>query len=386
MNICMTGVDYVSADITRREKLSFVPSRAAEVLRRVRSAPGVEGAVLLSTCNRTELYLSTADGAKADPAALLCEAAGVPSAEAADMLHTCSGDEAARHLAEVACGLRSQILGEDQIVTQVGQAAALARETGAIDPALETLFRSAVTAGKRVRTEISWAAVPRSAAARAVELAEQTLGTLENARCVVIGNGEMGRLTCDLLTARNAHVTVTLRSYRHGETLVPRGCDTIPYDDRLSRLSGCDLVVSATASPHYTLTRGQLAALPKAPRLVIDLALPRDVDPAASEVADVRNMDDLGAFPDENGGARARAAQIVDEELARFARWAGYRESLPLIEQLKEAVCARLPGDGEETRETVEKTVDLVLGGLKEAVTPGALRACVEKIRERSRG
>ncbi|MDY3619040.1 glutamyl-tRNA reductase [Agathobaculum sp.] len=385
MNICMSGVDYVCADIARREKLSFVPSQTAAVLGRVRRAPGVIGAVLLSTCNRTELYLSLADGATADPAALLCDAADVPLPAMEDVLQTRTGDEAARHLAEVACGLRSQILGEDQIVTQVGRAAAIARETGAIDSTLETLFRGAVTAGKRVRTETTWAAVPRSAAARAVALAEQTLGPLNKTRCVVIGNGEMGRLASDLLVSRGADVTVTLRSYRHGETLVPRGCKTVPYDDRLSLLSGCGLVISATASPHYTLTRQQLAALAEAPQLVIDLALPRDVEPAASKVTDVRNMDDLGAFSDENEEARARAAQIVEEQLARFAQWAGYREALPLIEQLKEAVCARLPGNEEETRETVERTVDLVLGGLKGAVTPETLKACVDKIRERSR-
>jgi len=141
LNIRMTGLDWRKAPIGLREALSFTRSRVVELDRLLRAAEGVEGCVLLSTCNRTELYLSCASGAEPEPGALLCAAAGLPYAPFAGAFVTRTGEEAARHLMEVAGGLRSQIWGEDQILTQVKGAAAAAREAGTADGVLEILFR-----------------------------------------------------------------------------------------------------------------------------------------------------------------------------------------------------------------------------------------------------
>jgi glutamyl-tRNA reductase len=157
----MTGLDWRKAPIGLREALSFTRSRVVELDRLLRAAEGVEGCVLLSTCNRTELYLSCASGAEPEPGALLCAAAGLPYAPFAGAFVTRTGEEAARHLMEVAGGLRSQIWGEDQILTQVKGAAAAAREAGTADGVLEILFRNAAAAGKEIKTATGrWAACP----------------------------------------------------------------------------------------------------------------------------------------------------------------------------------------------------------------------------------
>ena len=153
MNIRMAGLDW-HVPIHLREQLSFPRGRVIELDRLIRDNPGVEGCALLSTCNRTELYLSCAEGAEPDPAGLLCAAAGVDDAAFADFFTTCAGEAAARRLMEVAGGLRSQIWGEDQILTQVKGAISAAREAGTADGVLETLFRSAAAAGKALKTRV----------------------------------------------------------------------------------------------------------------------------------------------------------------------------------------------------------------------------------------
>ena len=252
MKLCMAGIDHVSAALEQREKLSLVRGQVQAVLPRIAERTGC-AAVLLATCSRTELYLH-AEGERVLPGAaeVLCEAAGAP--ECRPFLVQRAGGEAVRHLMQVSAGMQSQIFGDDQIVSQVKVAAALARELKTADAVLDTLFRRAVTAGKRVRTETRLTGVPASAAQAGVRRAERFFGTLAGKRAVVIGNGEMGRLAARALVEAGCAVTVTLRTYRHGETVVPQGCATVPYERRMERIEGADLVVSATTSPHFTLT------------------------------------------------------------------------------------------------------------------------------------
>ena len=183
-----------------REALSFTETQVREELFRLKKA-GVEEAVLLSTCNRTELYLYGEEDC--DPGALLCADRRVDIDFYSDLFQRYEGEAAVHHLMEVACGLRSQILCEDQIITQVKTAAAVAREEKASGPVLETLFRMAVTAAKKAKTEVQVRAVPRSSAAQAVELLRSVCGELRGKKALVIGNGEMGRLcACLLYTSR----------------------------------------------------------------------------------------------------------------------------------------------------------------------------------------
>ena len=291
MSIVMSGLDCHRASIALRERLAFSRQQLRALLGWLRRQPGVEGCVLLSTCNRTELYLS---GDAETPWRLLCRGAGVPEEALQEYFTTRTGTDAARHLMEVACGLHSQILGEDQIITQVRTAMELAQEEKTTDPVLAALLRRAVTAGKRARTEVSVTRGAPSMGTRCRDILRQELGTLEGKKILVIGNGQMGRLAAELLHDAGAGVQVTLRTYRHGQTVVPAGCATVPYEDRFRAMEGMDALVSATASPHYTVTLEQLQNVQCPPSVAVDLAVPRDIDPACAEMLRCYDTDALG--------------------------------------------------------------------------------------------
>lgn len=394
----MTGIDFVHAPLEKREAVSLVRGQVQALLPCIAAQKGVQGCVLLATCNRTELYLHGAEGAQLDALAVLAEAAGFDAAEYRGYSITRTGEDAVHHLMQVAAGLESQIFGDDQIVSQVKGAVALAREAKTVDAVLDTMFRRAVTAGKRVRTETRLTGVPASAAEVGARRAAQFFGSLEGKRAVVIGNGEMGRLAAYTLRAQGCAVTVTLRSYHHGETVVPAGCATWPYDTRCEVLDGADLAVSATTSPHFTLTAEQVAAMRNPPRLLLDLAMPRDIEQAVGEDGRVRllNLDDLGDLGDHNAEARVVAQRILSEEEQAFYEWYGYRQALPLIAAVKDEALARLhydhaynglheDGDLDGLAElAVNKTVDLLLGGMKELVDAEHLAACLAHMRKGS--
>lgn len=393
MKLCMAGID-ASAPFEEREKLSLVRGQVQAMLPRIAEQTGC-AAVLLATCSRTELYLH-AEGERAlpDPAEALCRAAGVA---ASAFVTRREGADAVRHLMHVAAGMQSQIFGDDQIVSQVKDAVALAREAKTTDAVLDTLFRRAVTAGKRVRTETRLTGVPASAAEVGVRRAERFFGSLAGRRAVVIGNGEMGRLAARALVRAGSEVTVTLRTYRHGETLVPQGCGTVPYDRRLDAIEGANLVVSATTSPHFTLTAAQMQTLLCPPRLLLDLAMPRDIEStAAGAQTALFNLDDLGDLGDADDTSRETAECILDEETREFFAWLNYRTALPLIAKIKSAAIERVrhmrdydalaaEGDAETLAElAVSRAVELVLGGMKEKVNVQSMKDCLEHIRKGS--
>ena len=391
MGIIMSGLDYQKAPIALREQLSFTKTQAEALTGRLAQGEGILGCVLLSTCNRTELYLSCPPEGRAAPDRLLCRAVGLDPGPFAGAFVTRRGEEAVRHLMEVAGGLQSQIWGEDQILSQVKGAIAIAREQGAADPVLETLFRTAVSAGKEIKTKVRLTGVAVSAAARAVEVLRRDLGDLQGRRALVIGNGEMGRLSAALLREAGCAVTVTLRTYRHGETVVPAGCAVTPYGERYASMEGMDILLSATTSPHYTVSARQMSMLKARPSWVVDLAMPRDVDPAAGDLPGVTlyNVDTLGA-EQRRGALPQTVTDILDSHMARFYEWSNYRRCLPAIEALKEAIAQRVLTYPEleedlEAEELVElavsRAVDLLTGGLKERIRPEDLERCAGKIR-----
>ena len=392
MVILMSGLDYSQAPIELREQLSFTRAQVGALVGRIRAQNlRILGCALISTCNRTELYLSCAPESDLKPDEILCGAVGLEYAPFAGAFVTRRGSAAARHLMEVAGGLKSQIWGEDQIISQVKAAIGIAREQGAADPVLETLFRNAVAAGKEIKTKVRLTGVATSAAARAVDVLRRDMGKLDGQRARVIGNGEMGRLSASLLREAGCSVTVTLRTYRHGETVVPAGCGVVPYDDRFSAMEGMDLVLSATTSPHYTVTAEQMSMLKRRPSWVVDLSMPRDVDAGVGAIPGITlyNVDTLGA-EQHRGEIPVEVLDILDDYMGRFYEWHNYRKCLPAIENLKEAITERVLTypeleDGLEQEElvelTVSKAVDLLTGGLKEHFTPEDLERVVGKIK-----
>ncbi|MCD8211925.1 MAG: glutamyl-tRNA reductase [Oscillospiraceae bacterium] len=394
MAIYLSSLEHSRVPIEVREVLSFPRAEAMALDQKIASLPDVSGCVLLSTCNRTELYVSSRG--PSDPAALLCTAAGVDWTPFDDAFESCANGDAVRHLLEVACGVRSRIWGEDQILSQVRDALVMAREAGTTNSTLETLFRIAVSAGKEVRTAAKFSPVPVSSASKAVDLlAAHT--DLDGKRVLVIGNGEMGRLSAGMLRDAGCDVTVTLRTYRHGETVVPAGCSVVPYADRYDALEDADILLSATASPHFTVTREQLEAVQDPPGWIVDLAIPRDVEPEIDSLPGITvfNVDDLEDF-DPGRDIPPEVEQILNNYEARFFHWANYRDCMPAMEDLKRAVADRMLTakeltDGDVSPEelveiTVSRTVDMLAGGLSEQWTAELLDKTSEKIRAHTRG
>lgn len=382
MILAMGGVDHTTAPLELRERLSFDMEQAKILVSMIIAQKSVTGAVLLSTCNRTELYVTGEPGLE-HPGRLLCRAAGQDWKEVRTCFVRRDAEDAARHLMEVSAGLHSRIWGEEQILTQVCRAMECARECGSADAILNTLFQRAVTAGKAVKTHVTFTAVPASAASQAVALLEREWGSLTGRRAVVIGNGEMGRLSARLLQAAGAAVTVTLRRYHHRETIVPYGCTAVPYEDRLAMIDGADLLFSATTSPHYTFTKAQAKALRRCPSFLIDLAIPRDIEPeAALKGVRLLNVDDFGVSPDRTDAPALEQAQtIVAAHLDAFRQWQSYRDSLGAMEELKAALARRFSAHGTEDPQLVmERTVDLLLGGLKGRFDAQSLLDCAGKI------
>lgn len=394
----MAGIDWENANMDKREAFSFTGSQVEHLCQTIVQSSGAEGCVLLSTCNRTELYLSGAEDLQPD--ALLCQAAQVQGAE--QLFTVRRGRDAERHLMRVSCGLCSQILGEDQIVSQVKRAYAIAHDAQTTDAALSQLFRLAATAGKKSRTQVRLSAAPLSVAGQAVALIEEKLGSLSGTRALVIGNGEMGRLASSLLAAKGCQVTVTLRSYRHGQTIVPAGCRTIAYDERMSLIPQCDILLSATTSPHYTVTRADLEDMEQIPYIVCDLSMPRDIDPAIRHMTGVCtffDMDSMGGRDAHvNTEDRQQVEDIIEEQMQEFDRWKTYRRALPRMEELSVLLAERIAGDydfsvlteteNEETTEKMEtaarlaadKAVHWLLTGMQKELTDAALDACREAI------
>ena len=390
----MSGLEHSQVPISLRERLSFTKQQTGEMVRKLHSFPQVSGCVLISTCNRTELYFSCTE--EVVPGKLLCQAAGAEYPLYQDAFVTLSEKDAVQHLMEVAAGIRSRIFGEDQIISQVKDAIAIAREAGTADSVLETLFRSAVSAGKEVRTKVRLTSVPTSAASMAVDLLREKLGDLTGKKALVIGNGEMGRLAASLLRQEGCQVSVTLRTYRHGETIVPPGCGVVPYDQRFLHMEGCDLLLSATTSPHYTVTVEPLSQLPSLPAVLVDLAIPRDIQPEVGQLPGVSlyNIDDLGNFS-ESRTIPAEVTEILNAQMENFYRWLNYKDCMTSVDSLKQAIVDRLltaQEFGEDLTESeiiqlsVNKTVDLLVTGLAERITSENLTKCESKIRLRTTG
>ena len=389
MNIVMSGLEHSLAPIHLRERLSFTKLQNAEMIGKIYDFPHISGCVLLSTCNRTELYLSCTE--EVNPGELLCKAAGMEYTQYQQMFVTHSGQQAVQHLMEVSAGLRSRIWGEDQIISQVRDAISIARQAHTTDPVLETLFRFAISAGKEVRTKARLTAVSSSAASMAVALIKEKLGPLTHKKAMVIGNGEMGRLAASLLQKEGCDVLVTLRSYRHGETIVPPGCGVVPYDERMQHMNGIDILISATTSPHYTVTADQLSSLSHPPVIAVDLAIPRDIQPEAGNLLGLSlyNIDDLGSFL-ENRTVPENVSAILQTQMNNFYRWLGYKDCMGSVDSLKQAIIQRLLRTGQLNEElsveeiielSVGKTVDLLVSGLAEKITSENLEKCESKIR-----
>jgi glutamyl-tRNA reductase len=344
------GISHKTAPVSLRERLAFSESAASEFAHAAVSTPEVREAVVISTCNRTEVYLVVGDAVRAESEVLglLARRAGIRPTELAEAIYSPRNCDAARQLYRVTAGLESMIVGEAEIQGQVRRAHEAAIRGGASGPLTNRLFAAALRAGKRVRTETAIGASRVSVPSVAVDLARSVLGALRARHVVILGAGETSELTARALAEQGAGtIFVANRHADRALSLAERFGGTVVGLEKLpEQLLAADIVLSSTASPHPIVEREELEMVMSQragrPLLLIDIAVPRDVDPACAELEGVTlyDIDDLQAVVARNLSLRAeeapRAHEIVEEEIRRFAGWLGQLDALPTIAALRE--------------------------------------------------
>ncbi len=390
MPILALGVSYRRAGVELLERLSFVSDDLPKAYRALVDEPEIHEAVILSTCNRVEVYAGVGSYHAGFLALkrVLTESREVPAEELAEPLYSHYEDDAAEHLFEVASGLDSMVLGEPQILSQVREAFRAAQAEGTVGPLLSALFRGAIRTGKRARAETAIGAAPDTMVRAGIELAERSLGGLAERSALVVGAGGMADLAARRLRERGVgHLRILNRSVERARRLAARtGGEPGGLDVLASAVARADVLVSSTGAAGVVVceadVRRALAARPGGARLfVLDLAVPRDVEPTVSSLpgVDLADIDDLKqAVEPGPGAARTEietARGIVGEEVRRFTAWRRAARLAPLIEALRargvEAsdaerarLAARLSGLDEDERAAVEALVERVVAKL----------------------
>ncbi len=345
------GVSHKTAPLDLRERLSLTEGRAVGALSELTNAEGIHEAAALSTCNRTELYLIVSDPVEAESTALgvLTRQAELRPTELLSHLYSLRSSDAVRHLFRVTAGLDSMIVGEAEIQGQVKRAYELALVEGATGPVLNRLFRGALAAGGRVRQETAISERGVSIPSVAVELARRTLGDLGERRVLVIGAGETAELVARALVARGVN-TVFVANRHHDRAIgfAQRfGGAAVRLEELPEQLGIADIVVSATNSPHHIVERDELWQVmgerEDRPLLLIDLAVPRDVEPECRDVPGVtlHDIDDFQQIVERNASGREaearRAEPILNGEQDRFERWLASLAVVPTVAALRES-------------------------------------------------
>jgi glutamyl-tRNA reductase len=382
------GVSHHHAPLEVRERLFLADGHAVELAADL-ARDGSE-AVVLSTCNRTEVYLSGGN-----PERARSELERRSGLELGDVLAAWEEEDAVDHLFRVSSGLDSLVPGEAQILGQVRQAYEAALTAGATGPLLNRLFEEALHAGKRVRTEARLAELPESVAASAVDLAERTLGGLERRRALLFGAGKMSELAALDLKGRGAEVVVSSRTLESAEELAERvGGRAAAFDAVAVELIDADLVLSATRCP-YPILHAEAVQPRTKPLVLVDVAVPRDLDPAIGELkgCTLFDIDALGEGLVGREEDVRQAEEIVAQQAARFAEWRHSRGAAGAIRDLRRRAEtiraeelaraeARLAELSPRERKTVETLTAQIVNKLLHAPTVRAKQAGSEPLRD----
>jgi glutamyl-tRNA reductase len=387
MQIVLVGLNHRSAPVEVRERVSFTNDQARQAAEELRARGILSETLVLSTCNRSEVYGVPPESARESAAALSNYLSSFHSVQLellSPSLYHHYDRHAVRHLFRVASGLDSMMLGEAEILGQVREAYRIAYEQGATGPVLNRLFQGAIEVGKRVRSETELGTRPMSVASAGVKLAERIFGKLHERTALVLGAGMISEQVITQLRDRNiARLLVMNRSLDRAEHLAREfSGKVVAFDDWESALTLPDVIVSSVSSQEPVLMRMHLekamAARGNQPLFVMDLGMPRNVDPAAANLYNfyLYNIDDLTQIVQQNRSAREsevpRAEVIVDEHVGKFLTWQASVELIGIVEalrhKLKEERAAfvreraeRVPGLTSEQREHVETMIDELL-------------------------
>jgi glutamyl-tRNA reductase len=351
MSIVVLGVNYHTSPVTLLEKVMIPVPAMSEALRALSSHSDIREVVVLSTCNRTEVYAVAErfHGAHADILEFLCETSGLSAEEITPHLYSQFDDDAVVHLFEVAAGIDSAVLGETEIVGQVREAWDFAMKQGTSRSTLNLLFRYALESGKRARTETGISRSTASVAHAAVEMAEEILGTLSGKRVLVVGAGEMGEGVAGALSrAGTESITVLNRTVSRAEALADKiGARVSEFESLETELFTADVVLACTGAGGVIIDHELMARVRNGvstPLLVVDIALPRDVAASVAELPGVtlRDLDNLSDWAQRGIDKRAsevgQVREIIGEEVQRFLLDQTQRQAAPLVAQLREVV------------------------------------------------
>ena len=348
MHLFLLGVSHRTAPVDVRERLDFSSGDLGAAVQALGARASAAESVVLSTCNRCEIYVAGEDPvrARADIIGFLSEYHRLPVDAFTPHLFAFDDAAAARHLFRVAAGLDSLVVGEPQILGQVKDAFQVASSHRAAGPLLTKLFHWSFAVGKRVRTETAIGEGAVSISFAAVALARKIFGRLQGRRVLVIGAGEISTLTAQHLRTHGvAEIAITSRTAANAEALAESvGGRSVPWSEMMSALASADIVITATGAQRPILTRAQVELVRRrnAPLFIIDVAVPRDVEGSVGDIEQVflYNVDDLQSIIDENLSRRTgeieRAESIVADEVERFIRWHRSRTAVPTIVALRQ--------------------------------------------------
>ncbi|MBQ6296215.1 MAG: glutamyl-tRNA reductase [Selenomonadaceae bacterium] len=345
MHLKVLGLNHRTAPIEVRENFSISKEALRRGLENLDSYDGLSEAVILSTCNRSEIYAVTAEGCAASAYHFLNDLIGGVDEK---FLYEFNNETCAEHLFEVAAGLDSLVLGEGQILSQVKEAYALAKAAEATDTILNTLFNRAIAAGKRVRTETKIAYNSVSVSSAAVELAEKKLGGLVGKSALIFGAGKMAQLTAQHLLSHDLKkIFVSNHHLERAEEMAKKiGGQAVAWEDAFTSAAHVDIIITSTGAPHYVVKPWQTQQLMTRREgrgiFFIDIAVPRDVDPEVGKIKGVTlyNIDDLESVVEKNLQARQREAvlakKIIVEDAAAVMERFKYLNFQPLMANLSE--------------------------------------------------
>jgi glutamyl-tRNA reductase len=402
MALFVSGLSHRNAPVELREQLAVDEDKLRELLRDISSTNVVREVIVLSTCNRVEVY-AVADVPGEARAAMfrqLCHHRGVEPTAVEAALYTFAEGDAVRHAFRVASSLDSMVIGEPQILGQVKDAFALAQSCEAVGPALHSLFTQAFAVAKKVRTETEIARHAVSVSFAAVELAKKIFAGLEGKAVLLVGAGKMSELAARHLVEQGVFpVYVTNRTWARAQEMARALSGTaVPFDELSTALAAVDIVITSTGAPEPVIRRETVHRVMHGrrgrPLFFIDIAVPRDVDGAVDTLDDVYcyDIDDLKQVVDANIRERVREAHraeaLVEREVSKFLAKLGDVEVIPTIVSLRERLeairtgevkrtLARLPGATPETREAIE--------AMSAAIVNKILHAPITKLRESSR-
>lgn len=348
MNLLVLGINHKTASVALRERVAFGPELAPKALRELMHTQGVNEVVILSTCNRTELYCCLEpDGDNESVRHWLQHFHRLNEDELTACLYQHSGEEAVRHLMRVSCGLDSLVLGEPQILGQIKQAYGQSHQVGTLKGVLERLFQKTFSVAKRVRTETEIGASAVSVAFAAVSLAKRIFSDLSRTRVLLVGAGETVELVARHLKEQSVtNMMVANRTLERAQNLAQEfGAEVMTLEQIPDYLPKADIVISSTASPLPIIGKGMVERALKArrqqPILLVDIAVPRDIEPEVDELNDayLYTVDDLQGIIEQNLESRKRAAGqaelIILDERDQFMAWFRSLESVNLIREYR---------------------------------------------------